>query len=178
MAVTIQNTVVLPGLTITREVVASGMKRAGTGLNAGGAPALLSHPRHLSLGFPRVEPEPPTRRVRVVDADRDAMRAGRPGNRSGVPVTRNPARNAGRAVLLGWPVAGRESYRTAAWCPGASARASAAVDQALSGRPLSLSAAARGASALKRVPAARGTPAFSTRGESAFGRMRPDGASR
>jgi hypothetical protein len=104
----------LRGVLVTREVVAVLVRFAGYPVD--GKTPVLSYPRHLSTRIPSTEADSPSRQRRAVSGgvNRGARRAGRPGGLAGVPV-RFPARNAGRAIRLGWsPAVGVAP--PAAWC--------------------------------------------------------------
>lgn len=132
--------------------------------------------RHPSPGCREDQTEPPQRPLCPAWHGTDnaaALRAGRPDDSpAGVLGRRSPARNAGRAVQLGWPIAVGEAP-----CPGCSERSpfrAVADGQAvLPGRPLTTFAVVPSSGRLwaqgKRQKAAglepaRGTPAISTRG--------------
>ena len=125
-------TLVLRGVTVACDCV-TGLKGIGSNL-AAQMPAMdLSHLRHPSQSDPQagMDTGPRYWRAEPSGAASAVERAGRPGRSSGVLVRRNPAINAGRAILSGWSLATGEPFPTAAWCIGRFSPASpAAVEQA------------------------------------------------
>ncbi len=110
MAVKKLESLVLRGVPVACDVVA-GLERIGSNAARGQAPTVApSFARHLSPGYPapdtgtamRYEPANP-------GGAHTAQRAGRSGSLAGVSDSRSLASFAGRAILLGWSLAARET---------------------------------------------------------------------
>src|SRR5262249_47549645 len=101
MAANLLESLVLRGVSQAKALVAD-MVRMGSNQVKGRTPANLSYLRHPS---PRFQTNHPCDVWLCADDLGDktaARRAGRPGSSVGVPVSREPARLAGRTVLSGW----------------------------------------------------------------------------
>lgn len=114
----------------------------------------------------QTEPPPQSVRDRNSGADGAATRAGRPDGLAGVLVRRSPARNVGRAVLLGWPIAAGASAHRGTILPGRPLTFAFApgIRVGLASRPLSTWCGQRQQVDQAASKTAWGTPAISTGG--------------
>jgi hypothetical protein len=96
--------VVLRGAAVVVDGKATGLRFGSYAVQQ--VPTVPFSMRHPSPGCREDRTESPQRiRNRRNGADSAAVRADRPDSLAGVLVRRSPARNQGRAVLLGWPIA-------------------------------------------------------------------------
>jgi hypothetical protein len=155
MAVVHLESLVLRGIHDACNVV-PGLARNGSNEADGRTPTgPLSLTRHRFVGYPQASTDTGMRQGGAEGAA-CAARAGLPGSPAGVPVSRSPARSAGRAILSGWSPSGR-GVRSAAWCAASIARpVQASPGAMLPGRP---GAFTRGPlpAGCEKQPARRGT---------------------
>ena len=164
-------------------VLVADMVREGSKQVNGLTSANLSYSRHPSHRFPGNRPANDAWALADdLGEGATARLAGRPGSLAGVPVSRKPARFAGRAVLWGWPAVCADGQATAAKPFGNLAKRPAVVGTDLRTLPLPsplgrIAGHGRGRQRAWRMSPARGMRTVSTRGMSAS-RMRPSRASR